>query len=303
MEDTACTGTSTIHVSSSASNAESDFEHALDEKLSKRQRKGLNTSTLGAPPTSSTLSISEIFKLCDGEKPDKLKYDEFSKHDGAYTKESEAYREKYHARNTELRDECRSRGLSTDGNKQELRNRLIASMPYWKERVASLQDKPLILLDIDGVINERFGGDKDGRVEVYVKNFAVSYSPLIIEAINRWDSTNMAEIRWLTSWNETAQDEFAPAVGLNYFALARDNTHAQARSFCFPVISKAKAACDCLSQTPTRRLVWIDDEVNVYAKENNFKIRPNTLLVNCDTKHGLKLTLADIKRIDSFLEL
>jgi hypothetical protein len=111
----------------------------------------------------------------------------------------------------------------------------------------------------------------------------------------------MAEIRWLTSWNERAQDSFAPAVGLNYFALARDNTHAQERSFCFPVISKNKAACDCLRQTPTRRLVWIDDEVDDYARKNNFKIRPNTLLVNCDT--GDVLTQADIKRIDRFLEL
>ena len=226
-------------------------------------------------------------------------YDDYG---SVHLKECEDYRSEYHARDTELRDECRSKGLSTDGNKQELRNRLIASMPYWKERVASLQDKPLILLDIDGVLNEQFGGDKDGRILVDVGGCDVSYSPSIIEAINRWDSSNMAEIRWLTSWNETAQDSFASTLGLNYFALARDNTLAQERSFCFPVISKDKAAFDCLSHTPTRRLVWIDDEVNDYAKLNKFKIRPNTLLVNCATRPP-KLTQADIERIDSFSEL
>ena len=261
----------------------------------------LFSSTVCVPISTSTLSISEIFELCDGEEPVYWKYEEFSKSDCWYTKESEAYRAKYHARNTELRVECRNRGLSTDGNKQELRNRLIASMPYWKERVASLQNRPLILLDIDGVLNGKDVGDMDDRIEVRICYFTIKYSPSIIEAINRWDLSNMAEIRWLTSWNECAQSSFAPTVGLNYFALARDNTNAQAVSLCFPVISKDMAAVDCLSLTPTRRLVWIDDAVDHFAEKNDFNIRPNTLLVHCNTSQGHRLTQTDINRIDSFL--
>jgi hypothetical protein len=180
-------------------------------------------------------------------------------------------------------------------------------MPYWKEKVASLQDKPLILLDIDGVINGRSHGRTamhwEDKTRAYAGERELDYSPSVIKSINRWDSSNQAEIRWLTGWNENAQALAAPAVGLNYFALARNNTMAQELSRNFPKISKSKAAIDCLSQTPTRRLVWIDDEVHDHAPKIDFTIRPNTLLVSCSTRQGCRLTDDDIKCIDQFLEL
>jgi hypothetical protein len=105
----------------------------------------------------NSLSISEVFNLSDGDPPEKIYRvyrPPWSPADRIIEGELEApaYRAKYHSRSTELRLECEKRGISTDGNKQELRNKIIATMPYWKKKIADLSNKPLILLDVDGVI-------------------------------------------------------------------------------------------------------------------------------------------------------
>jgi hypothetical protein len=95
-----------------------------------------------ASSKASFLSINEVFNLCDGDPPEEI-YREY-RYNG---EKATVYRAKYHSRKTDLRLECQKRGISTDGNMQELRNKIIATMPYWKEKIADLSSKPLILLD------------------------------------------------------------------------------------------------------------------------------------------------------------
>ena len=120
----------------------------------------------------------------------------------------------------------------------------------------------------------------------------------------------MAEVRWLTTWDDNAQSLLAPALGLNYFALSRNQTMAQGKAFYPGTVEKDVAANNCLLSTPNRPLVWIDDEVEDYARRLKWlddkyvktsTFRPLTLLVNCETESQFGLSHVDIDRINDFL--
>ncbi len=129
------------------------------------------------------------------------------------------------------------------------------------------KSKPIILLDVDGVIN-MVGRDKialqlwpdcvrSNQIKIrWCKAFDVFYSPAMIQRINQWNK--VAEIRWLTSWNDAANDSLAPAVGLDQFVFARD-----------PKMSKLDYAVKTAEEVGSDTLViWIDDELIFWKAEH-----------------------------------
>ncbi len=145
--------------------------------------------------------------------------------------------------------------------------------------------KPLILLDVDGVVNavgrtSRYWSDAvtieklsctypDGEI----KEFKILYSPTVVRKINKWADENRAEIMWLSSWDDRANKFFAPAVGLNQFAVGREDG-----AFKLDAIK---------NQPPDRIVIWIDDTLTTFLNDNQYDEvymkgvfkRPNTLLM------------------------
>lgn len=158
--------------------------------------------------------------------------------------------------------------------------------------------KPLILLDVDGVINALDGGNKKRWKDVekkVVNKYDIYYSPTVVNKINAW--SKVAEVRWLTTWDENARRLLAPALGLNEFELARDPDL---------MLSKDQAAFDCIQMTPSRLLVWIDDEVLCYSSNPKAPVpssfwrdRDRTLLISPAEFYGLEPL--HLKKIDAFL--
>ena len=158
--------------------------------------------------------------------------------------------------------------------------------------------KPLILLDVDGVISGSNGGNKAYWKDVKHKTFdgySIYYSPTVITKINQW--SQVAEIRWLTSWDEKARTMIAPALGINEFELARD-----------PALDlrKDQAAFNCIQMTPSRPLIWIDKLVLYYTENPKapvpasfWKSRDRTLLIA--SSEGAGLTPYHLEKIDAFL--
>ena len=158
--------------------------------------------------------------------------------------------------------------------------------------------KPLILLDVDGVISGSNGGNKAYWKDVKHKTFdgySIYYSPTVITKINQW--SQVAEIRWLTNWDERARKMLAPALGINEFELARD-----------PALDlrKDQAAFNCIQMTPSRPLIWIDDEVLYYSKKpvapvpaSFWDSRDRTLLIAPEEYVGL--IPQHLEKIDAFL--
>ncbi len=150
------------------------------------------------------------------------------------------------------------------------------------------RQRPLILLDIDGVINANGRKSKywkDTKIiekleAIYPgnerKEFRIVYSPSVIEKINSWSS--VAEIKWLTTWDDRADRYLAPALGLNRFDVARENES----------VFKLDAVVQNCAENPERLVIWIDDDLTSFKNDNQFDERykkgvfkrKNTVLVS-----------------------
>jgi hypothetical protein len=140
------------------------------------------------------------------------------------------------------------------------------------------QNLPLILLDVDGVIN-RFVTNKKiwmDEMEVAVNcggdsYRSIRYSPTVVAALNQIFETGLAEIRWLTYWNQEAQEYLAPQLGLRHFEMGNDLRYTD----------KGPAAKEWAILHPERPIVWIDDEISMHSfcDSEFWATRPKTMLI------------------------
>lgn len=153
--------------------------------------------------------------------------------------------------------------------------------------------KPIIFLDVDGVVNNDRGVPWKDQKETTVRGFRISYSPSVVELFNKFHREGLAEIRWLTAWGFYAPEKLAPALGLDTFLTARDALWTPHKG----VVAKAIAeAC------PERPIAWLDDELTGpcgYARRDIkfWKARPRTLLIE-PKRHVSK---AQMTRLEKFL--
>ncbi len=177
--------------------------------------------------------------------------------------------------------------LKESGDRLLIRFPAVQSMPkqIYQKRINSIL--PIIWLDVDGVINadpisqlsfiEEFPDCKQQKI----LNYPIMWSPTVVSCINRW--SQIAEIRWLTTWFHQARYILAPIIGLNDFEVCSFWKH----NACFAENHKL----DDLK----RPLLWIDDEdVNEEVK----KIIQNEALL---VKPNHFLSRANIVTIDEFL--
>lgn len=163
---------------------------------------------------------------------------------------------------------------------------------------SSLYPKPIILLDVDGVINfvgkSQWPNNKCARVfnKLHSREFAINWSPAVVDKLNHWSESGMAEIRWLTMWDESAPEFLAPALGIRHFELARNPLDG---------IEKNEAADRAALAEPGRPIVWIDDEVGDYARyvKSPWISKDSTLIINPKLEEGL--TPQHLENIEAFL--
>jgi hypothetical protein len=173
------------------------------------------------------------------------------------------------------------------------------------ETEISCTHKPVILIDVDGVINMLGRNESEAKslwedaATVFVRKsvkfepFEILFSPSMVRKINEWNQ--VAEVRWLTSWNNLARTKLAPLLGLGDFPVSRDRR----------VLDKTAAAVANAEQLPPGTLlIWIDDELkkwkerhaetiefvktgtlstlqeNAVSKDSGIFDRPNTVLVS-----------------------
>jgi hypothetical protein len=150
--------------------------------------------------------------------------------------------------------------------------------------------KPLVLLDVDGVLNNCDSGECPDEMRTVVNGFHIRYSPTIVSAFNNFARDGLAEVRWLTAWGLRARKLLSPALGIDDFLTARDDGWEPTKGIVAKTIADA---------SPDRPIVWVDDELFLYAQEDMqfWKARPNTLMVE-PRSH---LTFQEVEQISEFL--
>ena len=117
--------------------------------------------------------------------------------------------------------------------------------------------KPLVLLDVDGVINDL--GALSGQRRVYEVERVLSHGHVVhIPDYMGWlirKITDVAEVHWCTTWRHRANDEIASHLGIDSLSVVDDGTNSRYVSW------KAAAAHDLVDTAlkQGRQVVWIED--------------------------------------------
>ncbi len=176
------------------------------------------------------------------------------------------------------------------------------------------EERPVWLLDVDGVLNacsskgcrtvwprecwnSHLVADLDGRKwPILVADPVVSY----LRAVHAYGD---AEIRWHTSWQHSAPERLAPALGLPDWPLVVAPEYHDPAEHTAHGWWKLAAAARVLDEEG-RRLVWTDDDIGFGAQLLDNQVaallrRPGVLAVTPRTTIGL--TRKNLLAVDEFL--
>ncbi len=181
--------------------------------------------------------------------------------------------------------------------------------------------RPLVLLDVDGVLNALGPTDawapwRTGRAVADGGTFVIRWAPEVVERVLAW--TDRAEVQWLTTWGHDANTSLRHLLDMPELPVAGtwDDVDGGAQGADAATHSDvAPAAADPLTgqwwefdvvrrlvrADPSRPVVWIDDDL-VGTPEVAAWMRDHAtaLLVVPDPRTGL--VPADLQAVETFLE-
>ena len=165
---------------------------------------------------------------------------------------------------------------------------------------------PILLLDVDGVLNAVRVELRPGwRREIY-NGFVLSWDPTITARLRELHESGRVEIQWLTTWAHHADELLAEPMGLprGLRTHGRDDVLPTGFGGERRGISgwwKLAAIRAVVEAEPGRRIVWIDDDLTDPAEDTSEWLAANghVLVVAPDFFAGL--THAELDRIEAWL--
>jgi hypothetical protein len=183
--------------------------------------------------------------------------------------------------------------------------------------------RPLVLLDVDGVLNAlavdhpAWDDWQRGTAEAMGRTWPIQWSPTVASRVRAWQ--DLAELQWLTTWGHWANEGLHALLGLPVLEVAGypgdrpagqpDEQDATAlaevtaaardeltgRWWKFDVVRRVVAA------QPGRPLVWVDDDLAGEVDLQRWVLTavPDCLLVVPGSRSGL--TVDDLDDVDAFL--
>lgn len=179
-------------------------------------------------------------------------------------------------------------------------------------------ERPIWLLDVDGVLNAATSTPdatawptwRTGKAKAAGSKWPITWAPPVVKAVRRIHATGTVDIRWLTTWEDAANDSLAPLLGLPELPVASrvrggdsgrsprgfTQTREGARSGWW----KFDVAQRILDPAPYRPLIWTDDDLSWEPDARAWaEQRPSpTLLVAPATDVGL--TAEHLEAIEEF---
>lgn len=175
--------------------------------------------------------------------------------------------------------------------------------------------KPIWLLDVDGVLNAVVGYRKEYPAtwrnweQQVLGGFTITWSPDLMERINKLLADDLVEIRWLTTWREEANAHLITPFGLTEMAVCPDEDLGRCQLNLDDEWSphEGKLSSYTWWKFPAARfqhlegrpLIWTDDDLQFEPNATKWVAEvDNVLAISPDTAVGL--TPGDLDRIEAF---
>ena len=140
--------------------------------------------------------------------------------------------------------------------------------------------RPLLLLDVDGVLNIIDKTSKKRRVILQARGYSPRLHPTpLVKPFIQWAWTRF-NVRWLTAWGDTA-NHIAKWAGVRPVAEVRRPRNRQFHDW------KA-AAVQRFKDIPGRKIVWVEDGFSDEAKDWAAP-RVDVHLIKTDVRVGVTL--------------
>jgi HAD domain in Swiss Army Knife RNA repair proteins len=125
---------------------------------------------------------------------------------------------------------------------------------------------PILLLDVDGVLNAALLELPEGWRRGTFNGFLLSWDPTVTARLRELHESGRVEIRWLTTWAEKADELLAEPMGLPRGLRVHGREGVASTGFSGRLRGaagwwKLDAARALADAEPGRRIVWIDDEL------------------------------------------
>jgi len=153
---------------------------------------------------------------------------------------------------------------------------------------------PVLLLDVDGVLNAIRLDSPEGWRRGTFDGFLLSWDPTVTARLRDLHESGRVELQWLTTWTTNADLLLAEPMGLPRGLRTHAPPDAAPTGFLGPLGGrsgwwKLAAARELAEAEPDRRIVWIDDELAEQPDDvvQWLGVHPNVLVVAPDFVTGL----------------
>ncbi len=172
--------------------------------------------------------------------------------------------------------------------------------------MASTSDVPILLLDVDGVLNAARLDLPEGWRRGTFNGFVLSWDPTITARLRELHESGRVEIQWLTTWAGDADRLLAEPMGLPRGLKVHARADAAPTGFLGSLRGqsgwwKLAMAGAVAEAEPDRRIIWVDDDLAVQAADTGewLAAHPHVLVVAPDLFAGL--THAQLDEIEAWL--
>ncbi|MFW3171347.1 HAD domain-containing protein [Geodermatophilus sp. CPCC 206100] len=160
--------------------------------------------------------------------------------------------------------------------------------------MAGTGDVPILLLDVDGVLNAPCVALPEGWARGTFNGYVLSWDPTITGRLRAWHESERVEIHWLTTWAADADRLLAGPMGLPRGLRVHVREGVAPTGFLGALDGasgwwKLAAARAVAEAEPERRIVWIDDDLARQAADTGewLAAHPHVLVVAPDLFTGL----------------
>lgn len=181
-------------------------------------------------------------------------------------------------------------------------------LPHGRPRPGPAAVPPVLLLDVDGVLNAMAFDLPEGWHTGRFRGYTLSWDPSVTARLRGWHTDGRVELQWLTTWADNADLLLAEPMGLpRGLRVHRRDDGVGPTGFVgswagAPGWWKLTAARAVVSDEPGRRVVWIDDDLADQAGDTGEWLAANPQVFVVAPALATGLTHAQLDEVERWLD-